>query len=157
MRFNYLLLSEPLNSQQIDSIRVEDRAKKAEAEKPEGEQDMQAAIKYALEDAAKYPYLFDGPIRYSRHFSPTVGHLTAINDARLYSTWKMYIKGVPKIFGDRVQPWNHNYKAAQSIFQGPTSIVVRSGIPVAALRRLRTRSWRWWRRACGTRDGTRRR
>jgi hypothetical protein len=72
--------------------------------------------------------LFDGPIRYSRHFSPTVGHLTAINDARLYSTWKMYVKGVPKIFGDRVQPWNRNYKAAQSIFQGPTSIVVRSGI-----------------------------
>jgi hypothetical protein len=40
----------------------------------------------------------------------------------------MYIKGIPKVFGDRVQPWNRKYKAAQSIFQGSTSIVVRSGI-----------------------------
>ena len=40
----------------------------------------------------------------------------------------MYLKSVPKVFGDRVQTWNHNYKAAQSIFQGPTSILMRSGI-----------------------------
>ena len=112
---------------QIESTRVEDRAKQ-EATKPKDEQDIEAAVKHALDDAANYPYLFNGPIRYSRHFSPTVGHLTAINDARLYSTWKMYIKGIPKVFGDRVQPWNRKYKAAQSIFQGPTSIVVRSGI-----------------------------
>ena len=31
-------------------------------------------------------------------------------------------------FGDTVQPWNRNYKAAQAIFQGPTSIAVRSTI-----------------------------
>ncbi|KAF7974235.1 hypothetical protein HWV62_13118 [Athelia sp. TMB] len=79
-------------------------------------------------DAKKYPYLFDGPIRYSRHFSPTVGHLTSINDARLYSTWKVYIKGIPLFFGDKVQPWNKDYKAAQSIFKGPGSIFVRAGI-----------------------------
>lgn len=112
----------------IDSVRVEDRAKQDEANKPKHEQDIGTAIQHAHDEAAKYPYLFDGPIRYSRHFSPTVGHLTAINDARLYSTWKMYIKGIPKVFGDRVQPWNRKYKAAQSIFQGPTSIIVRSGI-----------------------------
>ncbi|KII89529.1 hypothetical protein PLICRDRAFT_160880 [Plicaturopsis crispa FD-325 SS-3] len=79
-------------------------------------------------DAADHPYLFDGPIRYSRHNSPTVGRLTNINDARLYSTWKMYIKGIPLFFGDRTQHWNVNYKAAQDIFQGPASIAVRSGI-----------------------------
>ncbi|ETW85092.1 hypothetical protein HETIRDRAFT_246490, partial [Heterobasidion irregulare TC 32-1] len=75
------------------------------------------------------PYTFDGPIRFSRHFSPTVGRLTNLNDERLYSTWKMYIKGVPLFFGDTVQPWNHSYKAAQSIFGvGPASLAVRSGI-----------------------------
>ncbi|OBZ75871.1 hypothetical protein A0H81_04973 [Grifola frondosa] len=73
-------------------------------------------------------YIFDGPIRYSRHFSPTVGRLTNINDARLYSTWKVYIKGVRMFFGDTVQHWNRNYKAAQAIFQGPASIAVRSTI-----------------------------
>lgn len=36
--------------------------------------------------------------------------------------------GIPLFFHDTYQPWNHDYKAAQSIFQGPTSIVVRSGI-----------------------------
>ncbi|KAF8163977.1 hypothetical protein BJ912DRAFT_813912, partial [Pholiota molesta] len=80
------------------------------------------------EDPAAYPYLFNGPIRFSRHFSPTVGALTNINNARLYSTWKMFVMGIPQIFGDVHQHWNRDYKAAQSIFQGPTSIAVRSGI-----------------------------
>lgn len=40
----------------------------------------------------------------------------------------MYLKGIPVIFGDNYQGWNRDYKAAQSIFQGPTSIAVRSGI-----------------------------
>lgn len=73
-------------------------------------------------------YIFDGPIRFSRHFSPTVGFLTNLNDARLYSTWKMYIKGVRLFFGSTVQPWNRDYKAAQSIFQGPGSVAVRASI-----------------------------
>lgn len=74
-------------------------------------------------------YTFDGPIRFSRHFSPTVGRLTSVNDERLYSTWKMYLKGVPLIFGDFQQPWNHSYQAAQTIFgTGPSSFAVRSGI-----------------------------
>ncbi len=72
--------------------------------------------------------MFDGPIRFSRHFSPTVGRLTNLNDNRLYSTWKIYIKGVKMFFGDTVQHWNRSYKAAQSIFQGPASIAVRSTI-----------------------------
>ncbi|KAF8437483.1 hypothetical protein L210DRAFT_3545775 [Boletus edulis BED1] len=79
-------------------------------------------------DPALIPYLFDGPVHYSCHSSPTMGALTHLRDTRLYSTWKVYIKGVPQIFGDQVQHWNRNYRAAQVIFQGPTSIAVRSGI-----------------------------
>jgi hypothetical protein len=78
--------------------------------------------------AERRQFIFDGPIRFSRHFSPTVGRLTNLNDARLYSTWKIYIKGVRMFFGDTVQHWNRDYKAAQSIFQGPTSIALRSAI-----------------------------
>ncbi|KAG2148789.1 hypothetical protein DEU56DRAFT_782266 [Suillus clintonianus] len=74
------------------------------------------------------PYTFDGPIHYSRHDSPTMGVLTHLRDTRLYSTWKIYIKGIPRFFGDTVQRWNHDYKAARAIFKGPTSIAVRSGI-----------------------------
>ncbi|KAI8974188.1 hypothetical protein BD414DRAFT_183714 [Trametes punicea] len=91
--------------------------------------------------AERRQYVFDGPIRYSRHFSPTVGRLTNLNDARLYSTWKIHIKGVRLFFGDTVQHWNKNYKAAQTIFQGPASIAVRSTIQ-AAHRMLYARSTR---------------
>ncbi|KAG2040341.1 hypothetical protein BDR03DRAFT_152374 [Suillus americanus] len=79
-------------------------------------------------DSRSIPYSFDGPIRYSRHDSPTMGVLTNLRDTRLYSTWKIYIKGIPQFFGDTVQRWNHDYKAAQAMFKGPTSIAVRSGI-----------------------------
>ncbi|KAF7791005.1 hypothetical protein EIP86_001964 [Pleurotus ostreatoroseus] len=77
---------------------------------------------------ASRPYMFDGPIRFTRHFSPTVGRLTNINDERLYSTWKMYLRRVRLYFGDTVQHWNRDYRAAQTIFQGPTSLAVRSTI-----------------------------
>lgn len=74
-------------------------------------------------------YIFDGPIRYSRHFAPTVGLLGNVQDSHLYSTWKMFLRGVPLFFGNTVQPWNKNYKAAQTIFNpGPTSMAVRSTI-----------------------------
>lgn len=92
-------------------------------------------------EAFSRQYTFDGPIRFSRHFSPTLGVLTCINDERLYSTWKMHIKGIPLFFGDTVQHWNVKYKAAQTIFQGPTSVAVRSGI-MAAHRMLYARSTR---------------
>lgn len=75
------------------------------------------------------PYTFDGPVRFSRHFSPTVGLLTSLNDERLYSTWKIFIKGVGMFFGDIVQGWNRDYAAAQRIFgPGPESLAVRSAI-----------------------------
>lgn len=75
------------------------------------------------------PYTFDGPVRFSRHFSPTVGLLTSLNDERLYSTWKILIKGVDMFFGDIVQGWNRDYAAAQRIFgPGPESFAVRSVI-----------------------------
>ena len=35
---------------------------------------------------------------------------------------------IPLFFGDVHQHWNRDYKAAQSIFQGPTSLAVRSGV-----------------------------
>lgn len=54
--------------------------------------------------------------------------MTQLNDERLYSAWKLSIKGVPDFFGDRVQPWNRNYGAARSIFVGPASLAFRSGI-----------------------------
>ena len=73
--------------------------------------------------------MFDGPIRFSRHSSPTIGRLTNINDARLYSTWKMYIKKVKFFFGDEFQPWNRKYKAAQAIFEG--GFAVRASIQTA--------------------------
>ena len=50
--------------------------------------------------AATRPYIFDGPIRFSRHSSPTVGRLTNLDDARLYSTWKMFLRGVRLFFSD---------------------------------------------------------
>lgn len=72
------------------------------------------------------PYTFDGPVRFTRHFSPTVGLLTSLNDERLYSTWKISIKGVAMFFGDTVQGWNQKYPAAQLIFgPGPDSFALR--------------------------------
>ncbi|RPD67704.1 hypothetical protein L226DRAFT_555716 [Lentinus tigrinus ALCF2SS1-7] len=60
--------------------------------------------------AERRQYIFDGPTRFSRHFSPTIGQLTNLNDARLYSTWKLYKACA--------------YKAEQTIFEGPVSIAV---------------------------------
>jgi len=54
-----------------------------------------------------------------------VGYLTNIDEARLYSTWKIYLTNLPRFFGDTHQHWNKDYDAAQRIFQGPTSIAVR--------------------------------
>ncbi|KIM31665.1 hypothetical protein M408DRAFT_327138 [Serendipita vermifera MAFF 305830] len=82
-------------------------------------------------DPHSLAYDFDGPIRYSRHTSPTAGKLTNLNEARLYATWKMYLKGVKRHFGDVSQHWNRDYKSAQTIFKGPSSIAVRQGIKAA--------------------------
>ncbi|GBE82892.1 hypothetical protein SCP_0412790 [Sparassis crispa] len=79
-------------------------------------------------DAGSHPYMFDGPICYSRHSSPTIGKLTKLDKARLYSTWQVFIRGVSRFLDDEVQPWNRNHRAARQIFQGPTSAAVRSMI-----------------------------
>ena len=54
----------------------------------------------------------------------------------------MFLRGVRLFFDDdEVQHWNTNYKAAQTIFQGPASIAVRSTIQ-AGHRMLYARSTR---------------
>jgi hypothetical protein len=83
--------------------------------------------------------MFDGPIRFTRHFSPTLGRLTNLNNARLYSTWKLTLRAVPLFFGDTYQYWNKNYPAAQRIFQDRGAFAVRSGI-VAGHKLLYARS-----------------
>lgn len=77
-----------------------------------------------------HSYVFSGPIRYSRHNSPTIGLFANLPDTRLYSTWKMYLKNVPRYFTADLpaQHWNTEYKAAQQIFSGPTSVAVRAPI-----------------------------
>ncbi|KAG9014881.1 hypothetical protein FRB94_009039 [Tulasnella sp. JGI-2019a] len=76
------------------------------------------------------PYTFAGPCRYSRHKSPTVGALTALDtDERRYATWKIYIMGIPEFFKDTHQHWNQKYPAAQKIFgHGPISSTIRLAI-----------------------------
>ncbi|TFY63582.1 hypothetical protein EVJ58_g3166 [Rhodofomes roseus] len=73
-------------------------------------------------EAHEYPYEFDGPIRYSLHYSPTMGRLTSA-DSRLYATWKIYLRGVRRCFGDEVQFWTSK---ARRTFEGPASAAVRS-------------------------------
>ncbi|KAG8914139.1 hypothetical protein FRC00_000785 [Tulasnella sp. 408] len=76
------------------------------------------------------PYTFAGPCRYSRHRSPTVGALTAVEtEERLYATWKIYLLDVPEIFGDTWQPWNEKYPAAKKIFShSPVGASIRGSI-----------------------------
>lgn len=77
-------------------------------------------------------YTFDGPLRYVQHYSPTVGQLTRVNDARLYSTWEVRLRGVHAFFGDTFQAWNAAYAAAQSIFgAGPGPLALRGTIRAA--------------------------
>jgi len=68
-----------------------------------------------------------------------------VNDARLYSTWEVRLRGVRAFFGDTFQAWNKEYAAAQSIFgAGPGALALRGTIR-AGHRTLYARS---------TRDGT---
>ncbi|KAF9254265.1 hypothetical protein L218DRAFT_1050582, partial [Marasmius fiardii PR-910] len=89
----------------------------------------------------QHPFLFDGPIRYSRHCSLTRGLCTNTEgkNERLYSTWKMHIVGVRVHFQDYYVPWDRNYENARRYFQGPDSIAVRSPIQ-ASHHRLYARS-----------------
>ncbi|KZT11191.1 uncharacterized protein LAESUDRAFT_720386 [Laetiporus sulphureus 93-53] len=105
-------------------FRIEDRALK----RNRGTFRLNIEIMPSRDPAASdFPYDFDGPVRYSTHYSPTVGRLTQA-DSRLYTTWKVYIKGVHRFFGDSVQHWNRDYAKARSIFQGPTALAIRTVI-----------------------------
>lgn len=42
-----------------------------------------------------------------------------------HSTWKIEMRDVVDIFGEKRHPWNRDYQAAQKIFQGKASIVTR--------------------------------
>ena len=87
-------------------------------------------------------YTFDGPLRYVQHYSPTLGQLTRVNDARLYSTWEVRLRGVRAFFGDEFQSWNTEYAAAQGIFGArPTALALRGTIR-AGHRALYARSTR---------------
>jgi hypothetical protein len=78
------------------------------------------------------PYIFDGPVRYSRHNSLTVGHLTKINDERLYSTWEISLKRIDLYFDqNQKQKYNSSYQAAKSIFEGPMAYAIQSFIKQA--------------------------
>jgi hypothetical protein len=78
------------------------------------------------------PYTFDGPVRYSRHNSLTVGRLTKVNDERLYSTWEIYLKRIDMYFDrNQKQKWNSSYQAAKSIFEGPMAHGIQSLIKQA--------------------------
>ncbi|CAF4342498.1 unnamed protein product, partial [Rotaria sordida] len=78
------------------------------------------------------PYTFDGPVRYARHHSLSVGHLTKINDERLYFTWEIYLKRIDTYFDkNNKQKWNSSYHAAKSIFEGPMSQIMQSMIKKA--------------------------
>ncbi|UJR20305.1 hypothetical protein I4U23_023436 [Adineta vaga] len=78
------------------------------------------------------PYTFDGPVRFSRHNSLTVGHLTKVNDERLYSTWEIHLKRIDIYFDrNRKQKWNSSYHAAKKIFEGPMAHAIQSVIKQA--------------------------
>ncbi|CAF3396948.1 unnamed protein product [Rotaria sp. Silwood1] len=73
------------------------------------------------------PYTFDGPVRYSRHNSLTLGHLAKVNDERLYSTWEIYLKRIDYFFNlNQKQKWDPSNKAAKLIFEGPMAFGVQT-------------------------------
>ncbi|CAF0828789.1 unnamed protein product [Adineta steineri] len=79
------------------------------------------------------PYTFDGPCRYFRHDSFSVGRLTMLNTDYVYSTWKIQIRRISQFFKpcDR-QYWNKHYLAAQTIFGFcPVSTASQSTIKLA--------------------------
>lgn len=72
------------------------------------------------DESRKLPrYTFDGPCRYARQDSSTVGRITMLNTDCLYSTWKITLRQISTFFRpcDR-QYWNRHYRVAQTIFNG---------------------------------------
>ncbi|CAF1416522.1 unnamed protein product [Rotaria magnacalcarata] len=79
------------------------------------------------ESSKKLPrYTFDGPCRYTRHSSPIAGYLTMLNKDNVYSTWKINLRRISVWFRphDR-QPWNRQYRIAQTIFDGSARSVTK--------------------------------
>ncbi|THU91395.1 hypothetical protein K435DRAFT_780765 [Dendrothele bispora CBS 962.96] len=72
-------------------------------------------------------FLFAGPIRYSIHFSPTVGLLTNLPDARLYCTWKMYLVGVGVWFREVVKEGEEDDGKGKGKIEG-----MEEGVPTNA-------------------------
>ena len=57
-----------------------------------------------------------------------MGHLAQINDERLYSTWKIYLKRIDIYFTqNQKQKYNSSYDKAKSIFEGPMSQTIQIG------------------------------
>ncbi|CAM2706952.1 unnamed protein product [Rotaria socialis] len=86
------------------------------------------------ESSKKLPrYTFDGPCRYTRHSSPIAGYLTMLNKNNVYSTWKINLRRISVYFRphDR-QPWNRQYRIAQTIFdESPRSVAKQNAIKLA--------------------------
>jgi hypothetical protein len=63
------------------------------------------------------PYTFDGPCRYFRHNSVSMGRLTMVNTDCIYSTWKIPMRRLSFFFPpDGRQHWNRKHTAARAIF-----------------------------------------
>jgi hypothetical protein len=69
-------------------------------------------------ESRKLPrYTFDGPCRYTRHNSVSIGRLTMINTDYVYSTWKVQLRRISVYFHSyERQYWNKHYRIAQIIF-----------------------------------------
>ena len=78
-------------------------------------------------------YTFDGPCRYSRHDSISVGRLTMLNADCIYSTWKIQMRRISVFLKPyERQHWNTKYKAAQHIFgDSPLALTTQSTLRLA--------------------------
>lgn len=77
-----------------------------------------------------HPYTFDGPVRYSRRNSRTIGLLTKNNhEDRIHSTWEISLRRINFYFHPQdKQTYNSSYTPAKKIFDGPGSDLCQSAI-----------------------------
>ncbi|CAF0762298.1 unnamed protein product [Adineta steineri] len=86
------------------------------------------------EESQQLPrYTFDGPCRYFRHDSLSVGRLTMFHADCIYSTWKISMRRLSFFFPPyQRQHWNTKYKLARAIFgKCPLSIAPRTTLKIA--------------------------
>ena len=95
---------------------------------------LSVEAKESSDESKQLPkYTFDGPCRYFRTNSESIGRLTMINADCIYSTWKISMRRISVFFSpqDR-QHWNREYKAARVIFgDGPLTVASRHSIKLA--------------------------